>query len=128
MAEPFVGSEALAAGTLTKSQLCTRYRRLFRDVYVHRDIEVTATLRAKAGWLWAGRRGVIAGFSAAAMHGSGWVDDSRAVELIHDNRHRMPGIQTRVIGSRTTRSILLRALQSPRPPGLRSTWAAGTQR
>ncbi|MDT5225286.1 MAG: hypothetical protein QOG19_2693 [Mycobacterium sp.] len=95
MAEPFVGSEALAAGTLTKSQLCTRYRRLFRDVYVHRDIEVTATLRAKAGWLWAGRRGVIAGFSAAAMHGSGWVDDSRAVELIHDNRHRMPGIQTR---------------------------------
>jgi hypothetical protein len=95
VAGPFIGSEAIAAGTLTRSQLCNRYRRLFRDVYVHRDIEVTATLNAKAGWLWAGRQGVIAGYSAAAVHGSKWVDDTRTVELIHDNRHRLPGIQTR---------------------------------
>ncbi|MCA2241693.1 MULTISPECIES: hypothetical protein [Mycobacterium] len=93
MAEPFIGSEAVARGIVTKSRLYTRYMRLFRDVYVDPDTDVTAALRAKAGWLWAGRRGVVAGFSAAALHGSKWVDDRRVVELIHDNRHRVPGIQ-----------------------------------
>ena len=88
MEQPFVGSEAIAQGALTKSQLCTRYTRLFRDVYVDPDIEVTAVLRS-------GRRGIVAGFSAAALHGSKWVEVSRAVELVHDNRHRLPGIQIR---------------------------------
>jgi hypothetical protein len=94
VAEPFIGSEAIARGTVTKSQLCTRYARLFRDVYIDPDAEVTGALRARAAWLWAGRRGVVAGFSAAALHGSNWVDDRRVVELVHDNRHRVPGIQT----------------------------------
>ncbi|MGA8547625.1 MAG: DUF559 domain-containing protein [Mycobacterium sp.] len=95
MSDPFIGSEAIAQGALTKSQLCTRYTRLFRDVYVEQDAEVTPALRAKAGWLWARRDGVVAGLSAAALHGSKWVDNTIAVELIHDNRHRLPGIQTR---------------------------------
>jgi hypothetical protein len=94
MLEPFIGSEAVAAGALTKTQLTTRCRRLFSDVYVMRDIDVDAEARAKAGWLWSRRRGVIAGFSAAALHGSRWVDDRRVVELIHDNRRNPPGIQT----------------------------------
>ena len=94
VAEPFIGSEAVAAGALTKTQLTTRCRRLFSDVYVMRDIHIDAEVRAKAGWLWSRRRGVIAGFSAAALHGSRWVDDRRAVELIHDNRRNPPGIQT----------------------------------
>jgi hypothetical protein len=94
MAEPFIGSEAVAAGALTKSQLATRYRRLFSDVYVVRGAGVDARVRAKAGWLWSRRRGVIAGFSAAALHGSRWVDDRQVVQLIHDNRRNPPGIQT----------------------------------
>jgi Protein of unknown function (DUF559) len=94
MAEPFVGSEAIASGRLTRSQLCTGYTRLFRDVYVIRDVQVTAELRAKAGWLWTKRQGVVAGVSAAAMHGSRWVDDTTTVELIHENRHRLPGLFT----------------------------------
>lgn len=93
MGEPFVGSEAVARGLLTKSQLETRYIRLFRGIYIDRDADVTAVVRAKAGWLWTGRRGVVAGFSAAALHGSRWVDDRRAVELIHDNHHLAVGIQ-----------------------------------
>lgn len=93
MVEPFIGSEVMARGTLTKSQLCTRYSRLFRDVYVEQDADVTPALRAKAGWLWAKRQGVVAGFSAAALHGSKWVDNTDTVELIHDNRHRLPGIK-----------------------------------
>ena len=95
MGDPFIGSEVIAQGVLTKSQLRTRYTRLFRDVYVEQGAEVTPALRAKAGWLWTGRRGVVAGFAAAALHGSKWVDKTTAVELIHDNRHRLPGIQTR---------------------------------
>ena len=93
MGEPFVGSEAVACGLLTKSHLETRYVRLFRGVYIDRDVELTAVVRAKAGWLWTGRRGVVAGFSAAALHGSKWVDDRRPVELIHDNHHFAVGIQ-----------------------------------
>ncbi len=94
MRVPFIGSEAIAAGALTKTQLATRCRRLFPDIYVERDVDVTAELRAKAGWLWTGRRGVVAGFAAAALHGSKWVDDAQVVELVHDNRRRPPGIQT----------------------------------
>jgi Protein of unknown function (DUF559) len=93
MDKPFVGSEAIAGGVLTKSQLETRYYRVLRDVYVDRDAEITAKLRAEAGWLWTGRRGVVAGFSAAALHGSKWVDDRRPAELIHHNHHRAAGIQ-----------------------------------
>jgi very-short-patch-repair endonuclease len=79
---------------LTKTQLATRFRRLFPDIYVERDVDITAELRAKAGWLWTGRRGVIAGFAAAALHGSKWIDDAQVVELIHDNRRSPPGIQS----------------------------------
>lgn len=93
MGQPFVGNEGIAGGSLTKSQLETHYVRLLRGVYLDRDTEVTAAVRAKAGWLWSGRRGVVAGFSAAALHGSRWVDDRRAVELIHDNHHCAAGIQ-----------------------------------
>jgi hypothetical protein len=94
MAEPFLGSESIASGALTRSQLGTRYVRLFRDVYVNRDVEVTAALRAKAGWLWAKRQGVVAGVSAAALHGSKWVEDTTTVELLHGNRHRLSGLHT----------------------------------
>ncbi|ORA16326.1 hypothetical protein [Mycobacterium arosiense] len=93
MGEPFLGSEAVAQGVMTRGQLCTGYRRLFRDVYVNRDADVTAALRARAGWLWSGRRGVVAGFAAAALHGSKWVDGMTVVDLIHDNRHPQAGIR-----------------------------------
>lgn len=94
MREPFIGTEAVAAGALTKTQLGTRCRRLFPDVYVDRDAGITAEQRAKAGWLWTRRRGVVGGFAAAALHGSKWVDDVQVVELLHDNRRSPPGIQT----------------------------------
>jgi hypothetical protein len=94
MAEPFIGSEAVAAGALTKTQLTTRCQRLFSDVYVVRDVDIDAEVRAKAGWLWTRRRGVVAGFAAAALHGSKWVDERQVVQLIHDNRRNPPGIQT----------------------------------
>lgn len=93
MGEPFLGSEAVARGTLTRGRLSTGYVRLFRDVYVSRDADVTAAMRARAGWLWSGRQGVVAGFAAAALHGSKWVDSLTVVDLIHDNRHPQAGIR-----------------------------------
>ncbi|SPM30268.1 hypothetical protein [Mycobacterium terramassiliense] len=77
MGEPFIGSEAVAAGTVSHSQLRRNYTRVFRDVYVSEGTELTHALRARAAWLWSGRRGVIAGFSAANLHGSEWVDANR---------------------------------------------------
>ena len=93
MGEPFVGSEAVAAGETSHSELRRRYTRVFRDVYVDEGTELTPALRAHAAWLWSRRRGVIAGFSAAALHGSKWIDGSRAVDIIHDNRHPLAGLQ-----------------------------------
>jgi hypothetical protein len=93
MAEPFIGSEAVAAGIASHSQLRNRYTRVFRDVYVVKGAELTPALRAHAAWLWSRRRGVVAGFSAAALHGSRWIDAARPVDIIHDNRHPLAGLQ-----------------------------------
>lgn len=95
MAEPFVGSEAVARGALLKSALRTQYTKLLRDVYVNRDTELTAQLRAQAGWLWSRRRGIIAGLSASAIHGAKWVDVAVPVEIIHTNRNPLPGLRVR---------------------------------
>ena len=95
MLEPFIGSEAVANGVLVKSALRTRYTKLFRDVYVTPGVELTPRLRAHAGWLWSGRRGVIAGLSASALHGAKWVDPAAPLEIIHANRNPLPGIRVR---------------------------------
>lgn len=93
MGEPFIGSEAVAAGVASHSQLRRQYTRIFRDVYVSEGTELTPAFRARAAWLWSRRRGTIVGFSAAALHGSKWVDPVRPVDIIHDNRHLLPGLQ-----------------------------------
>jgi hypothetical protein len=98
MGEPFLGSEAIGAGTLSKSALAWRFTAVYRDVYIDRSAELTPPTRAKAAWLWTHRRGVVAGFSAAALHGAKWVDPARPAELIHDNRRRASGV--RVWGDR----------------------------
>ena len=93
MAEPFIGSEAVASGALVKSALRAYYVRLFRDVYVDPDAELTPNLRAHAGWLWSHRRGIIAGLSASALHGARWVDVAAPLEIICANRNPQPGIR-----------------------------------
>ena len=59
MREPFIGSEALAAGKVTRHQLRTRYFKLHQDIYVPNDISVTAVTLAKACWLRSRRRGIL---------------------------------------------------------------------
>lgn len=95
MSEPFIGSEAVAAGDITKSSLRRRFTRLFPDVYVLAGAEPTAQELARAGWLWSGRKAVIAGRSAAALLGAEWIDGGVPVDLIHQNRNRLSGIAVR---------------------------------
>jgi hypothetical protein len=94
MGEPFIGSEAVAAGVLTPYALRSKFAALYPDVYASRGAEVTADERARAAWLWSGRRGVVAGQSAAALHGAKWVDAVRPAELLWPNRYPPRGIHT----------------------------------
>ena len=89
---PFIGSEAVAAGALSKSTLRSQYRRVFPDVYIGRDSDPTPVTLARCGWLWSGRTGIVAGRSAAALLGANWVDVGKPVELIHGNRNAPAGI------------------------------------
>jgi hypothetical protein len=93
MTEPFLGSEARAAGRLTRHQLRSRYVAVHEDVYIPRDAEMTAVLRAKACWLRSRRRGIVAGFSASALHGARWIDPDRPAAIIDTNRRPTQGVE-----------------------------------
>ncbi len=93
MTDAFLGSEALAGGLLTPYRLRSRYVALHKDVYVPRDAELTARLRAQALWLRSRRRGILAGYSASALHGAKWIDASLPAAVIDTNARREPGVQ-----------------------------------
>ncbi len=92
MREPFIGSAALAAGALTRHDLRTRYVAIHHDVYIAKDSARTAVLRAKACWLRTRGHGVLAGFSASALHGAKWIDAGLPATVIDTNRRRTPGV------------------------------------
>jgi hypothetical protein len=89
---PFRAAEALDAGALTFRELRRFHRAVHPGIWVPRGVDMTHDQRATAAWLWSGRRGVIAGLSAAAMLGAKWIEPERPVELIHANRRPPPGI------------------------------------
>lgn len=93
MDEPFIGSEAMATGQLTRYQLRSRYVPIAPDVYIARETPVTALLKAKGAWLWSRRAGVLAGRSAAALHRAKWVAAVAPAEILYDNRHSPKGIR-----------------------------------
>ena len=91
---PFVGSEAIERGLVRKHELRSRYRSVFPEIYVSNDVELTLHDRAKAGWLWSHRQGIIAGLTASALHGAKWVDDLAPVELVWPNARPATGLRT----------------------------------
>lgn len=93
--EALIGSEAVAAGLISRGRLRWNYRTIFPDVYLSRDVELTMTVKAEAAYLWSRRRAVVTGRAAAALHGAQWIDDSEPVELIWNNNHQPVGIITR---------------------------------
>ncbi|OMC38825.1 hypothetical protein A5740_01845 [Mycobacterium sp. GA-1841] len=92
MVEPFIGSEAIAAGKLTRHQLRARFVAVHHDVYVPRGAVPTAVLRAKAAWLRSRRRGVLAGYSASALHGARWIDPALPANILDTNRRSTRGV------------------------------------
>jgi hypothetical protein len=95
MSEPFIGSEALASGALSRYQLRTGYRAVFPNVYLAKEVEPSLELRIVAAWLWSRRRATIVGAAAAALHGSRWIPDDVPVELNHANTRPPRGVLTR---------------------------------
>jgi hypothetical protein len=95
MQRVFVGSEAVAAGELTKYQLRANCRRIFPDVYAYGTGELSIRDRAAAAVLWSRGRAVVTGLTASALHGSKWVDSSAPIELNHANNKAPAGIITR---------------------------------
>jgi hypothetical protein len=82
MEDVFIGSEAVAAGVHTRGQLRWNHRAMFPDVYISKEATPSLSQRTIGAWLWSGRRGVIAGLAATALHGARWVDETADVELI----------------------------------------------
>ncbi|ODR11714.1 hypothetical protein BHQ15_00500 [Mycolicibacillus koreensis] len=90
--QPVIGSEMLACGALNRHQLRSRFCRLLPDVYLDNRIAVTLRARTTAAWLWSGRRAVIAGQAAAALHGAKWVDADIPIEVFHANPRPPRGV------------------------------------
>ncbi|MGZ5397660.1 MAG: hypothetical protein ACXWEI_20105 [Mycobacterium sp.] len=95
MEDVFISSEALVGGVLTRAQLRWNYRALFPDVYMPGEGMPSLSQRAVGAWLWSGRRAVVAGLAAAALHGARWVDEPADVEVIWRNSHPPQGIVAR---------------------------------
>jgi hypothetical protein len=89
---PFLGTEALARGTVTRRTLRSRFEPVYRNVYLPKGEELTATKRAKAAWLWSGRQATAAGLSAAALYGTHWIDPRLPAELYRRNGKPVDGI------------------------------------
>ena len=83
---PFIATEALAANALTFRELRRFHAAVYPGVWAPRGVEISAVDRARAAWLWSGRRGVVAGLSASAVLGAKWIDADTPAELVYSNR------------------------------------------
>ncbi|MBV9514127.1 MAG: DUF559 domain-containing protein, partial [Mycobacteriaceae bacterium] len=76
---------------VSRYQLRTKYQRIFRNVYAPQDVTVTASTKAVAAWLWSRRQATVAGMSAAALHGTKWINARTPAELNRASRDRPAG-------------------------------------
>src|SRR3954469_21727322 len=83
MEAPFIGSAALGRGELIRNDLRTRFRPVFHDVYIARDADMTAAVKARAACLSTGA--TLCGLSAAAVHGTKWLDPQAPAEIVRAN-------------------------------------------
>ena len=88
METPFLATEALAAGVVTRHRLKTEFESVHRNVYIRKGQPLTPVTRAVAAWLWSGRRATMAGLSAAALLQTKWIDDGLPAELNRAGRDK----------------------------------------
>ena len=96
MSEVFLGSEAVAAGRVTRQELQRWYTSVYHGVYVPKGADVSLRDRAVGAWLASGRRGVIAGVAASALHHSPWVDSTHPIEVVGVKCRPQPGLIPRL--------------------------------
>lgn len=77
----FLAGEALAAGVVTRHELAAHHRRLLPGVWVPTNHTPSLRDRIEAAWLWSGRRGVVCGLAASALHGAEWIPRRTPIEL-----------------------------------------------
>ena len=92
MWQPFWDHEAITAGRLTRGQLRWNHTAVHPGVYLPNDAERTLYLNTIAAWLWTGRKGLIAGRAAAALHGAKWIAPSTPIEMIAEHTRRRTGV------------------------------------
>ena len=80
-------------GDITRRALARDHRAIYKDVYLRRDVELTALIRARAAWLSTGAP--LCGLSAAAAFGTRWLDASAPAEIVRATRHAPSGIVVR---------------------------------
>lgn len=95
MTRVFLGSEALAAGKVTRYELRALYVRVLPNVYAPKRVPLTLLDRTRAAWLWSRRQGVITGLAASALHGAKWVKSEVPIELNLANNKSPKGVLTR---------------------------------
>lgn len=115
--EPFLGSEALTAGRISRYELAVDHRRLLPGVYAPKRLELSLQDRIAAVWLWSRGRGVISGWSASALHGARWVDLAAPVEVNLDHNRSPTGVMVRretILDDEVTRVFGMVATTIPR--------------
>ncbi|MBY4127936.1 hypothetical protein HQO83_05980 [Rhodococcus fascians] len=91
---PFRASVALRSGAITRHELSTSCVRVFRDTYVRIGMTLDARTVAFAASIAVGDGAVIAGVSAAALHGAKWIDPSTRPSVLANGRsHQLPGLR-----------------------------------
>jgi hypothetical protein len=94
--EPFIGTEAIAAGALTRGQLRWNYTAIHPNVYVAKDARRFLHTYATAAWLWTGRTGIVAGRAAAGLYGVRGIEPAVPsevpIEMIGTHRRTRPGV------------------------------------
>ncbi|CCQ17637.1 putative uncharacterized protein [Rhodococcus sp. AW25M09] len=91
---PFRGSEALRSGVMTRHQLSRNYEKVLRDTYARKGTTRDARAMAFAASVCVGEDAVIAGASAAAVHGAKWIDSGAPPSVLAIGRsHQLPGLR-----------------------------------
>lgn len=95
MTTVFIGSEAVSFSKVTRHELQRWYRPVYPGVYAPQRHNLSLRDRTIGAWLWSGRRAVIAGIAASALHGAQWIDDDVAIELVWSNTRPPRGLVAR---------------------------------
>ncbi|BBY78818.1 hypothetical protein MPRF_57170 [Mycolicibacterium parafortuitum] len=95
MGDIIIGTEAVANGVVTRYELQRFYRPIFTNVHAPRLAAPTLRDRTEAAWLYSKRAGIVTGLTAAALHGSKWINADIDIELIYNCPRAPKGIIAR---------------------------------